>query len=159
MVNYSASTAALLAVTSLAAHTISAKNSDSLLNDGDNRRGLRKLLSEGHEITDVQTQCDRFVTGSPKVCNVVCVEVTSIITDNSTVEEYSQVSQHDCESGWEKDVGWKGDTEWPTHSPSESSIGAPTEWGDDEHDERIVDLAGDKPSRVRCKPHISSAAY
>lgn len=144
MVNYSASAVALLALASLAAHTISAKNSDSLLNDGDNQHGLRKLLSEGHEITDMQTQCDRLVTGNPKVCNVVCVEVTSIIIDDITVEEYSQVSQHDCESGWEKDVGWKGDT---------------TEWGDDGHDERIVDLAGDKPSTVRCKPHFSSAAY
>ena len=152
MFNYSATATAILALASLAAHTISAKNSDKLLHDGDDRQGLRKLFSEGHEITDVQTQCDRFVTGNPKVCKVVCVEVTSIIIDDSTDEEYSQVSQHDCESGWEKDVDWKGDAEWPTHSPS-------TELGNDGHDERIADLAGDKPSTVRCKPHISSAAY
>lgn len=66
MVNYSASAVALLALANLAAHTISAKNADSSLKDGDNWQGLRKLLSEGQEITDVQTQCDRFVTVIPR---------------------------------------------------------------------------------------------
>ena len=125
MVNYSASAAALLALTSLATTAINAENSNSIRPDSSERQGLRKLTNDEHEVTDVQTKCDAVIEGNPKVCVKVCVEVTTTTRSNGIIDEYSQVSQHKCDEGWENGGSWSGSAagpiEWPPKWPTPTS--------------------------------------
>lgn len=102
MVNYSGSITALLALLSLVSTTINAESSETMRRVGGERKGLRKLYGNEHVVTDVQTECEFVVTGTPAVCVKVCVAVTSKTTEDGVIEEYSQVSQGMCTEGWEK---------------------------------------------------------
>ena len=115
MVNYSGSIPALLALLSLVSTTINAESSESMRRVGGERKRLRKLSGNEHVLTDVQTECEFVVTGTPAVCVKVCVAVTSKTTEDGVIEEYSQVSQGMCTEGWDfshidgysKDDSWK----------------------------------------------------
>ena len=132
MINYITRATALLAI---AGHDTAAA-----IRNNDNRNRLRRLYySEGHVVDDVQTKCDQVIEGDPKQCMIVCVEVTSIRNGDELINEYSRVSQRECEAGWENDGhdgddgDWKGHTEWPMYSPTQFPTYSPTELVDDGH--------------------------
>lgn len=75
---------------------------------------LRKLYgvaTGSHFVTDVETKCEKVITGNPKVCVKVCVEVTSIKSGDSVIEETSKVSETKCEESTIKveSEAWTGD--------------------------------------------------
>ena len=133
MINHIARGTALLALANLS--TVAAIRN----NNYDKPHGLlRKLYYiEGHKVTDVQTKCNQVIEGDPKQCMIVCVEVTSIKNGDELVDEYSRVSQRECENGGEHDghdgdnEDWEGHTEWPTYSPTQFPTYYPTVSVDD----------------------------
>ena len=119
MVHYSASAKSLLALTCLTATAINAdartkiSTVRAVVDDIEQQR-LRKLYgtsAASHFVTDVQTKCDEVWAGNPKVCLKVCVEVTTIKSGESVVEETSKVSESKCkESAAIAEVSnWGGD--------------------------------------------------
>jgi hypothetical protein len=125
---YSSSATALFALSSLVTTTINVEASKGMRRVGGERKGLRKLNGDGHMVTDVQTECEFVITGSPKVCVKVCVAVTSTTGEDGVIEEYSQVSQDMCAQGWEKDGGWNGDSKKPNHDDIDGWESFPKSW-------------------------------
>ncbi len=118
MVNYTG-TAALLAITYLSATSIKAEGRQATSTvrvaiDEVEQQRLRKLYgvaTGSHFVTDVQTKCEEVMAGNPKVCLKVCVEVTSIKSGDSVIEETSKVTQTKCDESNVKveTEGWAGD--------------------------------------------------
>lgn len=118
MVNYTVSTAALLAITCLSATSINAEGRQTTSTvrtavDEVEQQRLRKLYgvaASTHFVTDVETKCEEVLSGNPKVCVKVCVEVTSIKSGVSVVEETSKVSESKCEVSTVSTASdWEGD--------------------------------------------------
>lgn len=102
MVHYFASATTFLALTSISATTIQAKERSANLRRNDEQQSSRKLygggLSSSHFVSDTVTDCEEVMVGNPPICVNVCVEVTSITNGGMLVEETSKASQRKCKS-------------------------------------------------------------
>ena len=102
MVHYFASAATFIALTSISATTIHARERSTNLRRNDEQQSSRKLygggLSNSHFVSDTVTECEEVFEGNPPVCIKVCVEVTSITSGETLVDETSKVNQSKCES-------------------------------------------------------------
>ena len=143
MVNYIASAATLLALTtSLTTTTIqAAERSTNLRRNDEQQTRLRKLsygggLSNSHFVSDTQTECEEVLEGNPPVCAIVCIEVTSIYNGETLVDETSKVNQSKCESTVEE-VATDAPTFHPTYLIAEVAGIEETEFTSD------IDWVGD----------------
>lgn len=123
MVNYVASAATFLALTSLTATTIEAEERSTNLRRNNEQHRLRKLygggLSNSQFVSDTVTECEEVIDGNPPVCIKVCVEVTSITSGETLVDETSKVSQSKCESTSVEEVITGSPTNHPTYLATE----------------------------------------
>jgi hypothetical protein len=139
MVNYIASAATLLALTtSLTTTTIHAAERTMNLRRNDEQRKLSYGggLSNSHFVSDTQTECEEVIEGNPPVCVIVCVEVTSIYNGETLVDETSKVNQSKCESTVEE-VATGSPTNHPTYLIAEVAGIEETEFTSD------IDWVGD----------------
>ena len=121
MVNYIASAATLLALTTSLTTTAiqAAERSTNLRRNDEQQTRLRKLSYGGglsnnsHFVSDTQTECEEVLEGNPPVCVIVCIEVTSIYNGETLVDETSKVNQSKCESTVEEVA-----TDAPTFHPT-----------------------------------------
>ena len=118
MVNYTVSTAALLAITCLSATSINAEGRQTTSTvrtavDEVEQQRLRKLYgvaASTHFVTDVETTCQENISGNPKACVKVCHEVTSITSGGSLIDKTTKVSESKCEVSTVSTASdWEGD--------------------------------------------------